>query len=64
MTRKNRNPYHTEWERKNVRKVLIKINLQTERAMAEWMENKPNMQGYIKSLIKADMENSEKNKAD
>lgn len=46
---------HTAWERKNIRRILIKINLQTEKPMADWLEKKKNKQGYIKSLIEADM---------
>lgn len=56
MPKTNKNTYHTEWERLNIRKVLIKVNKQSEKEMADWLEKQPNMQRYIKGLIQADME--------
>jgi len=55
MSDEKKNSYHTAWERENIRKIIIKINRQTEKPMAEWLEKKPNKQGYIKALIEADM---------
>lgn len=56
MPKTKKNTYHIEWERLNIRKVLIKVNKQSEKEMADWLEKQPNMQRYIKGLIQADME--------
>lgn len=39
-----------------VRQVMVKFNLETEEsAMFDFIDNKGNMQGYIKKLIQRDM---------
>lgn len=43
------------WEQANIRRITIKINTKSEKEMANWLEGKPNKQGYVKSLIEADM---------
>lgn len=52
--------YQTEWDRKNIRRVSLKINKNSESDMIDWLDRKPNKQAYIKSLIKADMSKSKK----
>lgn len=46
------------WEQANIRRITVKINVKTEKEIADWLENKLNKQGYIKSLIEADMRKS------
>lgn len=60
MPKTKKNTYHTEWERANIRRIVIKVNLQTETEMADWLEKKPNKQNYIKSLIESDMKKAER----
>lgn len=55
MPSKERNAYFAQWERENIRRITVKINIQTESEMASWLEEKPNKQSYIKALISADM---------
>lgn len=45
---------------KAMRQFMVKINRFTEPELLEWMESQPNKQGYIKELIKADMEKHRK----
>ena len=42
---------------KKVRQVMVKFNLETDEAILfDFIDSKGNMQGYIKRLIKMDME--------
>lgn len=49
-----------EYIKKNMRQFMVKINRVTEPELLEWLESKPNKQGYIKELILADMEKNQK----
>ena len=40
----------------NTRQVHLKLNLRTDKDVIEKLDNVPNMQGYIKKLIRADLE--------
>lgn len=46
--------------KKAIRQFMVKINRFTEPELLEWLESKPNKQGYIKELILADMEKQKK----
>ena len=45
-----------KYRKKNMRCVQVKINKRTETSLYEWIEQQDNIQGYIKSLILADMQ--------
>jgi hypothetical protein len=45
-----------EYEKKNVVKVLVKINKNTESEILKHLEQQPNKQGYIKQLILNDIQ--------
>ena len=49
--------YLNRYEKENIRQIRFKINRKTEPELLEWIENKENIQGYIKQLIREDMEN-------
>lgn len=51
------------WEQANIRRITVKINVKTEKEIADWLEEKPNKQGYVKSLIEADMNASKQTAA-
>lgn len=55
MTDANKNAYRTAWVRENTKRILVRINVNKEKDVVEWIEKIPNKQGYIISLIKADM---------
>lgn len=44
-----------KYDAKNTKDVRIKLNLNTDADILEWLEKQPNKQGYIKALIRADM---------
>ena len=48
--------YKAKYEKENVRQILLKLNRKTEPELLAWVEKLDNIQGYIKSLILADME--------
>ena len=48
--------YLNQYEKENIRQIRLKINRKTEPELLEWIEKQGNIQGYIKRLIKRDME--------
>ena len=52
----NKTQYDIEFNRKNYRRVEIRLNINTEKHLIDHLEKKPNKQGYIKSLIEKDIE--------
>lgn len=44
-----------KYRKENMRCVQIKFNRKTEPELAGWIDEQDNIQGYIKSLILADM---------
>lgn len=48
------------YELKAIRKVMIGFNRNTEPELTSWIESKANKQGYIKQLVRDDMERSKK----
>ena len=50
--------YLNQYEKENIRQIRLKINRKTEPQLLEWIEKQENIQGYIKNLIREDMENN------
>lgn len=48
--------YLAKYEKENLRQIRLKINRKTEPELLAWIEEQENIQGYIKGLIKKDME--------
>ena len=48
--------YLNQYEKENIRQIRLKINRKTEPELLEWLEKQGNIQGYIKRLIRDDME--------
>jgi hypothetical protein len=48
--------YLNQYEKENIRQIRLKINRKTEPELLEWIEEQGNIQGYIKRLIREDME--------
>lgn len=44
------------WNQSHIRRVLLSLNTETESAMIAFMESQPSMQGYLKELIRKDMQ--------
>ena len=47
--------YIVEYNKNNTRRIAFTLNYNTEKEMIDYLENIPNKNGYIKSLIAADM---------
>ena len=56
--------YLAQYEKENLRQIRLKINRKTEPELLEWIEKKPNIQGYIKILILEDMEREKEKEKD
>ena len=52
--------YLNQYEKENIRQIKLKLNRKTETELIEWIEKQENIQGYIKRLIREDMENQPK----
>ena len=51
--------YMAQYEKENLRQIRLKINRKTEPELLAWIEKQDNIQGYIKELIRKDMEQAE-----
>ena len=51
--------YMANYEKENLRQIRLKINRKTEPDLLAWVEKQENVQGYIKELIRKDMEQAE-----
>ena len=47
--------YIVEYNKNNTRRIAFTLNYNTEKEMIDYLEKIPNKNGYIKSLIAADM---------
>lgn len=45
-----------KYQKENIQALKLKFNRKTEASLLEWIEAQPNKQGYIKDLIRKDME--------
>lgn len=48
--------YVAAYQKKNIREYRIKINRLTEPELLEHLDAQPNIQGYVKELIRRDMQ--------
>ena len=48
--------YDQQYEKTNLRQIKLNINRKTEPELLKWIEKRENIQGYIKRLIREDME--------
>ncbi|WP_251178088.1 hypothetical protein [Adlercreutzia agrestimuris] len=53
-------PANKRYEAKALRKMTIAFNRNTESDLLEWIESQENKAGYIKQLIREDMERQQK----
>ncbi len=47
--------YQNKYRRENVREFKLKFNKLTEKELLDWINQKKNVQGYLKELILKDM---------
>ena len=55
-------PTQKRYIKKVMRPVMVSFNRNTEPELVEWIEQQENKQGYIKQLIRRDMEEQNKSK--
>lgn len=48
------------YQRAHTKNMTINFNMQTESALYDHVQSQPNKQGYIKQLVRDDMEKSRK----
>lgn len=51
--------YIADYDKKNTQRVAIKLNKLHDADILEHLDKQPNKQGYIKALIRADIEKGE-----
>lgn len=56
--KENKIKYKDQYEKDNVVRIQVKLNRNTEADLISFLDTKDNKQGYIKALIKADMEHN------
>lgn len=50
-----RKQYVEEWQKKNVRRVVVKLNKRVDADIIEQLDKQDSVQGYIKQAIRAYM---------
>ena len=53
-------PTQKRYIKKAMRPVMVSFNRNTEPELVEWIEQQENKQGYIKRLVREDMERQKK----
>lgn len=48
--------YVASYQKENLQRVVVKLNKTHDADIIQHLDRQPNKQGYIKALIKADME--------
>lgn len=56
MTNSNKVAYNIEYDKANQRQFALRVNKIHDGDMIEWLESQSSIQGYIKDLIRKDME--------
>lgn len=56
----NQLEYQAEYDKANTQRVSIKLNKMHDADIIDHLNGQPNKQGYIKALIRADIEKGEK----
>ena len=48
--------YQEEWSKKNIKGIYLKLSKNTDADIISWLSDQKNKQGYIKELIRKDMD--------
>lgn len=56
MTREEQRRYTEEWQKKNLKRFVIKLNKTKDADILERLSECGNVQGYVKRLIREDMQ--------
>lgn len=52
--------YTDKYQKANIRRITVKLNRKTDQKLIDKIDSVDNVQGYIKSLIEADIEKEKK----
>lgn len=55
MAEKDRKQYIEDWQRENLRRVVVKLNKTKDADIIEQLDKQDSVQGYIKQAIRAYM---------
>lgn len=55
-TREARNKAQQKYNKEHTTQITLRLNLKTEADIIEHLQAQPNKQGYLKALIRKDME--------
>ena len=55
-----RNITAAKWDAENTKQIKLKLNLRTDADILEHLDKQESRQGYIKALIRADIEKNSK----
>lgn len=58
MGENKQSQYSMKYDRNNTQRISLKLNLKTDADILEKLDSVENKQGYIKDLIRKDIENS------
>lgn len=49
--------YNDKYQKENIKRIVVKLNrkIESDKQMIDYLASKDNVQGYIKDLIRADM---------
>ena len=52
--------YNDQYQKEHIKQIKFKLNRKTDDELICWLESKENIQGYLKELVKTDMEKASK----
>lgn len=48
-----------QWQKEHIKRVVVKLNKESDKDILDYLGSLPNVQGYIKSLIRKDIEQNQ-----
>lgn len=48
-----------QWQKEHIKRVVVKLNKESDKDILDYLDSLPNVQGYIKSLIRKDIEQNQ-----
>lgn len=48
-----------QWQKEHIKRVVVKLNKESDKDILDHLDSLPNVQGYIKSLIRKDIEQNQ-----
>lgn len=60
MESKERIAYKAKWDQDNTKQIKLKLMKKSDADIIDWLNAKDNKQGYIKQLIREDIERNKK----